>query len=162
MNKILDKVNATLQITWNIMQMQIVNPLLSPPPPPPAGGGLFLFQTHLRERGLFNLAKTIVFIKNLSCAKKKGLRQEVGGHAAEDQKQIWNSSWWIKHPRSVQMECYICNWLKQSTACKVSSRFCCRASDVCSLLARWASAVFLGNPNCRIVINPANQKGFSG
>ena len=54
------------------------------------------------------------------------------------------------------------------SACKESrvrllgaSGFCYRASRFCSLLARWASAVFLGNSNYRrIVINPANQKGF--
>ena len=47
MNKILDKVKAT-------MQMQIVNPLLSPPPPPPSwreghkrGFTVFKVQTYL-------------------------------------------------------------------------------------------------------------------
>ena len=61
-----------------------MNPLLSPP----WQEGGYLFETHLRGGGgLFNLAKTSVFIKNYSCTKWKGLRQEVGGHAAEDQKQ---------------------------------------------------------------------------
>ena len=54
------------------------------------------------------------------------------------------------------------------SACKGShvwypraSGFCYRASDFCSLLAQRASAVFWGNSNYRrIVINPANQKGF--
>ena len=31
---------------------------------------------------------------------------EVGGHAAEDQKQIWTSSTWINHTGSVHVKCY--------------------------------------------------------
>ena len=45
----------------------------------------------------------------------------------------------------------------------VVSGFCYWASDFCSQLARRASAVFWGNSSHRrIVINPANQKGFGG
>ena len=37
--------------------------------------------------------------------------QEVLGHAAQDQKQIWTSSLWITHPGSVHKKCYSRNRL---------------------------------------------------
>ena len=64
-----------------------VNPLISPP-------GTYLFQAHLgRGGGLFNFAKTIVsiFLKEPTKRSGKVQVQEVGGHAAEDQKQIRTS-----------------------------------------------------------------------
>ena len=32
--------------------------------------------------------------------------KKVGGHAAEDKKQTWTSSWWINHPGSVHTKFY--------------------------------------------------------
>ena len=68
-----------------------VNPLLSP------SGGLFI--TSLFEGGLiwegggelFNLEKTVVSVlhKDLEYKVDKLKYKKVGGHAAEDQKQIW-------------------------------------------------------------------------
>ena len=51
---------------------------------------LLLFQTHLREGGLHNLAKTMVsvFHKRTITAKCERSSTMVVGHAAEDQKQI--------------------------------------------------------------------------
>ena len=37
--------------------------------------------------------------------------QEVGGHAAEDQKQIETSNMWINQPGSVQRKFYSYGWL---------------------------------------------------
>ena len=65
--------------------------------------GVYLPQTHLtvggggglnRVRDLFNLAKTMVLIlhKELEYKMAKAQVQEVGDHAAEDQKQIGTSS----------------------------------------------------------------------
>ena len=45
---------------------------------------------------------------------EKAQVQEVGGHAAEVQKQIQTSSWWLNYPGSVQMKFYSCNWLIES------------------------------------------------
>ena len=66
---------------------------------PPRGGGAYLFQTHLKgdifERGsLFYLAKTMVSVlhKELEYKVEKLKYKKVGGHAAEDQNQIRNSS----------------------------------------------------------------------
>ena len=42
---------------------------------------------------------SLFFIKNVQLAIRKG-------HAAEEQKQIWTSSTWIKHTGSVYMKCY--------------------------------------------------------
>ena len=79
------------QSNWNI---HTVNPLLSPSP-------RYLFQAHLRgggglieTRGLFNLEKTMVSVlhKELEYKVKKLKYRTVGGHAAEDQNQIWTSS----------------------------------------------------------------------
>ena len=52
---------------------------------------------------LFNLAKTLVLVphKKQKCQVKKPEYKKVGGQAAEDQKQIRTSSWWINHPGSV-------------------------------------------------------------
>ena len=77
------------QSNWNI---NTVNPLLSPP--------RYLFQAHLRggglieTRDLFNLEKTMVSVlhKELEYKVKKLKYRTVGGHAAEDQNQIWTSS----------------------------------------------------------------------
>ena len=44
----------------------------------------------------------------------KAQEQEVGGHAAEDRKQIWTSSWWISHPGSVHIKFYSGDWPIQS------------------------------------------------
>ena len=76
------------QSNWNI---HTVNP-------PPR----YLFQAHLRggggglieTRGLFNLEKTMVSVlhKELEYKVKKLKYRTVGGHAAEDQNQIWTSS----------------------------------------------------------------------
>ena len=33
--------------------------------------------------------------------RRKAQAQELGGHSAKDQKQIWTSSWWINHPGSI-------------------------------------------------------------
>ena len=78
------------QSNWNI---HTVNPLLSPPPlfissPSERGGGL------IETRGLFNLEKTMVSVlhKELEYKVKKLKYRTVGGHAAEDQNQIWTSS----------------------------------------------------------------------
>ena len=74
------------------------------------------------------------------------------------------------------VHCYLLAGIFSPTACALiaackesrvrwpeASVFCYRASDFCSLLAQQASAVLGGNSNYRrIVINPANQKGFSG
>ena len=67
---------------------------------PPGGGGACLFQTHLRggliETGvLTNLAKTMVSVlhKELEYKVERLKYKKVGGHAAEDQKQIRTSSW---------------------------------------------------------------------
>ena len=38
-------------------------------------------------------------MKNIQFTKRKG-------NAAEEQKQIWTSSTWIKHTESVYMKCY--------------------------------------------------------
>ena len=52
--------------------------------------------------GVFNLAKTIVSVLHREPKYKvEKLIQEVGDYAAEDQIQIWTSSWWINHPGSV-------------------------------------------------------------
>ena len=69
---------------------------------PPGGGGLFTSNTFdggrggglNRVRDLFNLAKTMVLIlhKELEYKMAKAQVQEVGDHAAEDQKQIGTSS----------------------------------------------------------------------
>ena len=77
------------QSNWNI---HTVNPLLSPPviyfKPIWEGGGL------IETRGLFNLEKTMVSVlhKELEYKVKKLKYRKVGGHAAEDQDQIWTSS----------------------------------------------------------------------
>ena len=67
--------------------------------PPPPGGGACLFQTHLRgglieTGGLTNLAKMMVSVlhKELEYRVEKLKYKKVGGHAAEDQKQIRTSS----------------------------------------------------------------------
>ena len=72
-----------------------INPLLSPP-----RGGAYLFQTHLRgglieTGGLFNLEKTMVSVLHKKPRIQSGNAQvqEVGDHAADDQKQIRSSSW---------------------------------------------------------------------
>ena len=92
-----------------------VNPPLSPP-------GAYSFLTHLRRDliemgGLFNLEKMMVSVlhKELEYKVEKLRVQEVGGHAAEEQKQIWTSSWQINHPRSVHTKFYCHDWLIQST-----------------------------------------------
>ena len=70
---------------------------------PLGGGGAYLPQTHLtvgggrglnRDGDLFNLAKTMALIphKELEYKMAKAQVQEVGDHAAEDQKQIRTSS----------------------------------------------------------------------
>ena len=71
---------------------------------PPWGGGGCLFTSNTWEGGgrgglnrdgdLFNLAKTMVLIlhKELEYKMAKAQVQEVGDHAAEDQKQIGTSS----------------------------------------------------------------------
>ena len=86
-----------------------VNPLLSCPLP----GGLFiwsLFEGALNRDGglffgggrgggggglLFNLGTTMVSVlhKELAYKVEKLQYKKVGGHAAEDQNQIWTSSW---------------------------------------------------------------------
>ena len=73
--------------------LNTVNPLLSPP-------GAYLFQAHLTgslfQRGcLFTLEKTLVSFlhKELEYKVEKLKYKKVWGHAAEDQKQIWNSTW---------------------------------------------------------------------
>ena len=62
--------------------------------------GAYLFQIHLgvgliETGGLFNLEKTVVSVLHKKPRIQSGNAQveEVGGHAAEDQKQIRNSSW---------------------------------------------------------------------
>ena len=81
----------------------MVNPLLISPPPPPLGG-LFISNAFggelnrdgglIREGGSFNLTKMMVSVlhKELRIQSGKSQIQEVGGHAAEDQKQIRTSS----------------------------------------------------------------------
>ena len=46
--------------------------------------------------------------------KLKYKKVKVEGHAAENQKQFWTSSWWINHPGSVHTKVYSHNWLIQS------------------------------------------------
>ena len=53
----------------------------------------------LMTGGLFNLEQL-----RIHCGKVQV--QEVGGRAAEDQKQIRTSSWLIKHLGSVHTKCY--------------------------------------------------------
>ena len=52
---------------------------------------------------VFNLAKTLVLVphKNQKCQVKKPKYKKVGAQAAEDEKQIRTSTWWINHPGSV-------------------------------------------------------------
>ena len=52
------------------------------------------------------LEKTMVSVlhKELEYKVENLKYKKVGGHAAEDQNQIWTSSWWINHPRSVHMK----------------------------------------------------------
>ena len=84
--------------------------------------GLFIsnpFEGRLIQTGgLFDLAETMVWIlhKELEYIffSGKAQIQELGGHAAEDQKQILTSSWWINHPGSVHMKFYSHDWLIQS------------------------------------------------
>ena len=40
--------------------------------------------------------------------------QEVGGHATEDQEQIWTSNTSINHPESVQIKFHSRDWFIQS------------------------------------------------
>ena len=47
-----------------------------------------------------------VLHKELEYKVEKLKYKKVGGHAAEDQKQILNSSWWINHPGSVHAKFY--------------------------------------------------------
>ena len=56
----------------------------------------------------FDLAQTILSVlhKELESKVEKLKHKKVGGHAAEDQKQIQTSSWWINHPGSVHMKFY--------------------------------------------------------
>ena len=56
-----------------------------------------------RERRIFNLEKTMASVlhKDLECKVDKLKYKKIGGHAAEDQKQIRTSSWQINYPRSV-------------------------------------------------------------
>ena len=61
---------------------------------------------------LFNLAKTLSLVPHKKkCQVKKPKYKKVGGQAAEDQKQIRTSSWWINHPGSVLTKFYSCHWL---------------------------------------------------
>ena len=55
-----------------------------------------------------------VLHKELEYKVEKLKYKKVGGHAAEDQKQIRTSSWWINHPGSVHMKFYSHDWLIQS------------------------------------------------
>ena len=54
-------------------------------------------QSRKRQGGLFNLEKTMVSVlhkkKNTRIQSRNAQVQEVGGHAAKDQKQIRTSSW---------------------------------------------------------------------
>ena len=47
-----------------------------------------------------------VLHKELEYKVEKLEYKKVGGDAAEDQKQIRTSSWWINHPRSVHAKFY--------------------------------------------------------
>ena len=77
----------------------------------PLGGGGLIYLKHIwrwegggrglnRDGDLFNLAKTMALIphKELEYKMAKAQVQEVGDHAAKDQKQIRTSSWWITIP----------------------------------------------------------------
>ena len=48
----------------------------------------------------------LILHKELEYKMAKAQVQEVGDHAAEDQKQIRTSSWWINHPGSVHTKFY--------------------------------------------------------
>ena len=55
-----------------------------------------LYQAHLRGGGsFFNLEKTMVsvLLKELEHKVEKLKNKKVGGQAAEDQNQMWTSSW---------------------------------------------------------------------
>ena len=88
------------------------NSSIKPPPPPPRG---LFFWKHLGGRGGggLNLAKTMVSV--LCNTKWKKLKyKNVGGHAAEYQKPIRTSSWWINYLGSVHTKFYSGDWLIQS------------------------------------------------
>ena len=74
-------------------------------------GGLDRDRGIIWEGALFNLAETMVSVlhKELEYKVEKLKYKKVGGHAAEDQKQIWTSSWWINHPGLVHTKFYIRN-----------------------------------------------------
>ena len=55
-----------------------------------------------------------VLHKELEYKVEKLKYKKVGGHAAEDQKQIRTSSWWLSHPGSVHAKFYSRDWLIQS------------------------------------------------
>ena len=54
-----------------------------------------------------------MFKKNQN-TKWKSSSTRTWGHAAEDQKQIWTSNWWINHPGAAHMKFYSRDWLIQS------------------------------------------------
>ena len=83
-----------------------VNPLLSPL-------GAYLFQAHLRRGNgaYFSLEKTMVSVLHKELEYKVE-NKKVGGHATEDQNQIWTSSWEINHPGSVHAKFYSHGWFK--------------------------------------------------
>ena len=58
------------------------------------GGGLIETRGLFEKGGLFNEEKTMVSVlhKELEYKVKKLKYRKVGGHAAEDQNQIWTSS----------------------------------------------------------------------
>ena len=56
-----------------------------------------------------------VLHKELEYKVEKLTYKTVGGHAAEDQKQIRTSSWQINYPRSVHTKFYSRDGLIQST-----------------------------------------------
>ena len=83
---------------WNT-----VNPLLSAPP-----GGLMETGGLFYGRGLLQFSKKIISVlyKEPECKVEKAQVKAVGGHAAEDEKQIRTFSWWINHPGSVHTKFY--------------------------------------------------------
>ena len=59
--------------------------------------------------GLFTLSKTIVSVLRQKKKKKTRMQAQVqalGSHAAEDQKQIRTSNWWINRSASVHTKFY--------------------------------------------------------
>ena len=76
-----------------VLNKYTVNPLLK------RGGGLIILNTFevslIGTGGLFNLAKMMVSVlhRELEYKVEKLKYKKLGGHAAEDQKQIRSSSW---------------------------------------------------------------------